>query len=169
MNQNNHRIHVVLALFVILSLLGGSCQLFARSTETPAATVAAATAPAAVEPAQPTRVSPTLTQAAQAEATAPAEHPGRVVGAVPAFAAFQEPEISKKAVLQPYTVEADLSNVVNPFVLSKAQMERLAKDGIVVSPGNEKEFFTVYEKARYANVPIFVTSDFAAALVPPAL
>ena len=159
MNQNNHRIHVVLALFVILSLLGGSCQLFARSTETPAATVAAATAPAAVEPAQPTRVSPTLTQAAQAEATAPAEHPGRVVGAVPAFATFQEPEMSKKAVLQPYTVEADLSNVVNPFVLSKAQMERLAKDGIVVSPGNEKEFFTVYEKARYANVPIFVTSD----------
>lgn len=29
----------------------------------------------------------------------------------------------------------------------------------MVSPGNEKEFFTVYEQARYANVPIFVTSD----------
>ncbi len=38
-------------------------------------------------------------------------------------------------------------------------MERLGKDGFVVNPGNEKEFFSLYEKARYDNVPIFVTSD----------
>jgi hypothetical protein len=56
-------------------------------------------------------------------------------------------------------VAADLSNVVVPFVLSEAQRARLAQDGLVVSPGMEKEFFTVYEKARYANLPIFVTSD----------
>jgi len=45
------------------------------------------------------------------------------------------------------------------FALSDDQRQRLAQDGFVVSPGAEKEFFTVYEKARYANVPIFVTSD----------
>jgi hypothetical protein len=56
-------------------------------------------------------------------------------------------------------VAPDLSNVRVSFVLSEAQRERLARDGFVISPGSEKEFFTVYEKARYANVPIFVTSD----------
>jgi hypothetical protein len=56
-------------------------------------------------------------------------------------------------------IAADLSNVRVAFVLSQAQQERLARDGLVVSPGAEKEFFTVYEKARYANEPIFVTSD----------
>jgi len=35
----------------------------------------------------------------------------------------------------------------------------LQQNGLVVSPGSELEFFTVYEKARYANEPIFVTSD----------
>ncbi|HOS80737.1 MAG TPA: DUF3160 domain-containing protein, partial [Anaerolineae bacterium] len=40
------------------------------------------------------------------------------------------------------------------------QRARLARDGVVGSPGaQEKEFFTLYEKARYANVPIFITSD----------
>src|SRR5690606_32144587 len=50
-------------------------------------------------------------------------------------------------------------NVTNAFILSQEQIERLSQDGFVVTPGSEKEFFTVYEKARYANVPIFVTSD----------
>lgn len=150
MHQNNKQIHAMLALFAILALLGGSCQLAQRAVETPAATAA---------PAQPTVTQPTLTQAAQVEPTFPPERPERVVGVLPAFANFQEPETSKKALLQPYAVQADLGNVVNPFLLSKAQLERLAKDGFVVTPGSEKEFFTVYEKARYANVPIFVTSD----------
>jgi len=56
-------------------------------------------------------------------------------------------------------IAPDLSNVRVPFVLSQSQLERLAQDGFVVSPGTEKEFFTLYEKARYANVPIFVSSD----------
>ncbi len=172
MNRNKLRIRAVLALFVILSLAGGSCQMAARAVQTPtasgkmetavaagvatvvatAAAQAAATATAPGLPAQPTSVPPT--QAAQVEPT-----PERAAGAVPVFASYKEPETSKQAALQPYTVAPDLSNVVNPFILSKAQVERLGKDGFVVSPGNEKEFFTVYEKARYANVPIFVTSD----------
>src|SRR5690606_22604838 len=54
---------------------------------------------------------------------------------------------------------AGLDNVVVPFVLSNEQRARLAESGFVISPGVEKEFFTVYEKARYSNVPTFVTSD----------
>jgi hypothetical protein len=56
-------------------------------------------------------------------------------------------------------IAPDLSNVLVPFVLSDEQLQRLAGDGFVVSQGSEKEFFTVYEKARYNNQPIFVTSD----------
>ncbi|MBE0697639.1 MAG: DUF3160 domain-containing protein, partial [Anaerolineaceae bacterium] len=150
MIQKNKLAYALLAIFAVLSLVGSSCQLFTSATNTPVAiTVQASTV----------EVQPTLTQAAQVQPTSPPERPERVVGAVPAFATFNEPETSKKAVLQPYTLEANLSNVVNPFLLSAAQVERLGKDGFVVTPGNEKEFFTIYEKARYANVPIFVTSD----------
>jgi len=57
-------------------------------------------------------------------------------------------------------IAPDLSNVYVPTVLSAEQRARLARDGVVGSPGaQEKEFFTLYEKARYANVPIFITSD----------
>jgi hypothetical protein len=156
MNQNKKRPYTMLALFTILVLVGGSCQLFSRTAVTPAPTPDTAAAVATAVATLKIGIAPTQTQAAQVEPTAALE---RAVGAVPAFAAFKEPETSKKAVLQPYTVQADLGNVVNPFLLSKTQIERLGKDGFVVSPGNEKEFFTVYEKARYANVPIFVTSD----------
>ena len=56
-------------------------------------------------------------------------------------------------------IAPDMGNVLVPFALSPDQLTRLGQNGIVVSPGVEKEFFTVYEKARYDNVPIFVTSD----------
>jgi hypothetical protein len=75
------------------------------------------------------------------------------------FAAFIEPEVQVGGTVEHEPIAPDLGNVRVPFVLSEAQRERLAHDGFVVSPGVEKEFFTVYEKARYANVPVFVTSD----------
>ena len=56
-------------------------------------------------------------------------------------------------------VSPGLKNVRIPFALSQARLTPDSTDGFVVSPGVEKEFFTLYEKARYANVPIFVTSD----------
>jgi hypothetical protein len=56
-------------------------------------------------------------------------------------------------------IAPDLSNVRNPFLLSQVQIDRLAEEGFVVSPGDDREFFTLYEQARYDNVPIFVTSD----------
>jgi hypothetical protein len=75
------------------------------------------------------------------------------------FASFDKPAVNAEPVIHHEEIAPDLSNVRNPFVLSQSQLDRLAADGFVVSPGNEKEFFTLYEQARYDNVPIFVTSD----------
>jgi hypothetical protein len=77
----------------------------------------------------------------------------------PRFALFEEPAITVRPAIFHDPIAPDLSNVVVPFVLSEAQRAQLAEAGVVVSPGMEKEFFTVYEKARYANLPVFVTSD----------
>jgi len=48
-------------------------------------------------------------------------------------------------------IAPDLSNVLVPSVLSEEQLTRLARDGVAANPGVEKEFFTVYEQARYAS------------------
>ena len=77
----------------------------------------------------------------------------------PRFASFEESPGEVTAFVQQEKIAPDISNVRNSFLLSKTQIERLGKDGFVVSPGKEKEFFSLYEKARYDNVPIFVTSD----------
>lgn len=143
-------LHALLAFIAILSLAGSSCQLLSRAAEQPTQ-----------EGKQQTTVEVQPTTALEESEVVPTAEPRpeRVEGAVPAFATFREAETSQQAGLQPYTVEPDLGNVVNPFLLSDQQIERLVNDGFVVTPGVEKEFFTVYEKARYANVPIFVTSD----------
>ncbi|HSJ55803.1 MAG TPA: DUF3160 domain-containing protein, partial [Anaerolineae bacterium] len=75
------------------------------------------------------------------------------------FALYDEPAVRVEPAVAHEPIAPDLSNVRVPFILSEAQLERLARDGFVVTPGDEREFFTVYEQARYANVPIFVTSD----------
>jgi hypothetical protein len=79
--------------------------------------------------------------------------------AMPVFAPYNEPAVNAiPAVTQP-AIASDLSNVRVSFLLSDGLRTRLAQNGFVVAPGTEKEFFTVYEKARYANQPVFVTSD----------
>jgi hypothetical protein len=85
--------------------------------------------------------------------------PGALAGLDLVFARFGEPAVEVLPAVQHEPIAPDLANVQVPFVLSDAQRARLTEDGFVVSPGTEKEFFTVYELARYANVPVFVTSD----------
>jgi hypothetical protein len=75
------------------------------------------------------------------------------------FASYEKPGVEAEPVIHHEGIAPDLSNVRNPFLLSQAQVDRLARDGFAVSPGDDKEFFTLYEQARYNNVPIFVTSD----------
>ncbi len=163
MNPLFKPIRVILSLVVIFSLVSVSCKTLTGAVEQPTATTKAGEVVPTVKATDDT--GPMQTQAAQVEPTAavePTATPGKPLrpeGAIPPFATFKEVRASKTANLQPYSIQADLANVVNPFILSQEQIKQLEKDGFVVTPGGEKEFFTVYEKARYANVPIFVTSD----------
>jgi len=79
--------------------------------------------------------------------------------ALPVFAPYDEPVVSVAPAVAHEPIAADLGNVRVPFLLSDGLRQRLADNGFVVAPGTEKEFFTVYEKARYDNQPAFVTSD----------
>jgi hypothetical protein len=83
--------------------------------------------------------------------------PGAAV--VPVFAAYEAPVVEARPAVGHEPIAPDLSNVRISLVLSQAQLDRLARDGFVVSPGADKEFFGLYEQARYNNEPIFVTSD----------
>ncbi|HET7009874.1 MAG TPA: DUF3160 domain-containing protein [Anaerolineales bacterium] len=85
---------------------------------------------------------------------------GQVPGlALPVFAEYEEPAVRVEPAVAHEPIAADLSNVRVAFLLAEALRRQLAQEGFVVAPGVEKEFFTVYEKARYDNQPVFVTSD----------
>jgi hypothetical protein len=142
-----------LSLLVILSLLLSACGTAAPTAKT-----------------EPTTAPIPIPTAAQAPTSAPAEAtivpvltkvptPAALASIELVFATFEEPPVAVVPAVHHEPIAADLSNVRVAFALSADQRQRLAQDGFVVSPGAEKEFFTVYEKARYANVPIFVTSD----------
>ena len=75
------------------------------------------------------------------------------------FAKYEEPAVEAAPAISHEPIAPDLSNVVVGFDLSPVQRERLARNGFVVSPGVEKEFFTLYQATRDAEVPVFVTSD----------
>ena len=116
----------------------------ATTAPTPVPTGTPEAARTEAPPAIPTPLSPTSTPSQEAELV---------------FASFEKPAVKAEPVIHHEEIAPDLSNVRNPFLLSQAQLDRLAQDGVVVSPGDEKEFFTLYEQARYDNVPIFVTTD----------
>ncbi len=138
-----------------------------------ALTLSACTAPMEEEEptAAPTQtpLTPTATPAAERITPSPAETatptPAPQPTSTPSqsaelvFASFEKPEVRAEPVMHHQEIAPDLSNVQNPFLLSQEQLDRLATDGFVASPGAEKEFFTLYEQARYENVPILVTSD----------
>jgi hypothetical protein len=77
----------------------------------------------------------------------------------PIFASYQPRTVQPAVPFEQPAIASDLSNVYNPFVLSGDQIKRLGESGVVVSPSDVKEFYTIYERARYDNQPIFVTSD----------
>jgi hypothetical protein len=77
----------------------------------------------------------------------------------PVFAIYNESPVNVSPAVVQDPIAPDLSNVHVAFLLSDGLRQRLAENGFVVAPGVEKEFFTLYEKARYDNQPIFITSD----------
>ncbi len=152
-----------LLILVIAALWLAACR--EAPTPTPTAAVTAAVPSPTIPPvASPTIVIPAVTRTSPPPTAAPTAVPTVPAGEVairpmPRFASFRESPVDAAPALVEEPIAPDLSNVLVPFVFSPDQRARLAQSGVVVSPGVEKEFFTVYEQARYANVPIFVTSD----------
>ena len=147
--KTSRRIRLVWIASLVVALAAGACSLVSvpsppAPTEIPAAVPTAVPGPTEAPTVSPSPIPPT---------------PAPSVRAGPVFASFKEPVVDAVPVLYHEPVAPDLGNVQVPFVLSQSQLERLARDGFVVTPGVEKEFFTLYERARYANVPILVTSD----------
>jgi len=151
------RTRILLSLLTLVELLLGACGPVPPSTPKPTTTPVPVSAPTETPstPSTPLRASPSP----PAETPAALPTPAALTSVKPVFAPFEEPAVEAVPAIHHEPIAPDLSNVRISFALSEAQRERLARDGFVVSPGVEKEFFTVYEKARYANVPIFVTSD----------
>jgi hypothetical protein len=86
-----------------------------------------------------------------------AQEPGG--GAAKPFATYKEPPVNGTPQVKQPPIARDLTNVNVPFVLTKPQREQLGAAGFVVSPGVDKEFFTLYEQGRYNYQPLFVTTD----------
>ncbi len=149
---------------LLFALLMGSCKGRSRPQDPTPVPATPTTLPTAMVPtASPTPVpSPTARPSETAPPTAlptAPPPPEPAAASQPVFAAYQEPAVQAAAALPAGEIAPNLENVRNPFALSPAQITRLAQDGFVVSPGDEKEFFMLYEDARYRNIPIFVTSD----------
>ena len=90
------------------------------------------------------RVPPTATPAE----SAPEPPSELLVEAMPRFAMYSPRPVDTTPSMFHDPIAPDMSNVLVPFALSPDQLARLGESGVVVSPGTEKEFFTVYEKAR---------------------
>ena len=140
----------VLNLILVAAFISGACNFLALSREeaTPASATETPVTEASPVPDLPTQ---------EPEATQPTLPFTLTQG--PRFAVYEEIAGTVVPMITHDPIAPDLGNVRVPFLLSVAQRQRLATNGFVVSPGTEREFFTVYEKARYANLPIFVSSD----------
>ena len=154
MRKLSRAVKLALYLSAILLILSCNFPMPAREpsgTEQPRASATLAIEPEADITSTP-KEEPTSTPKPAADSQIPKV-------ASPVFATYREPKVNVEPSLAPPAVAPGLSNVTVPFALSEGQRERLAEVGFVVTPGTEKEFFMLYEEARYRNVPIFVTSD----------
>ena len=141
----------VLRLLLAAALLIGACNFFDHLPQ-PLATAVGGDPTAAPATEVPPGVTPS-TEVTESPAISIKTSSG------PRFAKYDESPGEVATLISHEVIASDLNNVSNPFLLSKAQMEHLGRDGFVVSPAGEKEFYMLYEKARYNNVPIFATSD----------
>ena len=94
---------------------------------------------------------------------APVEIPENVRS--PGFARYyQAVPVSLPGSLPPvanYGLPVDLASMTNPepFALGPAQEAMLGQNGFVVRPAEWLEFFQLYERTRYADRPVFITTD----------
>lgn len=146
--------HIFIGFLMIVSMIASSCNFLSNSRNIPETPT---------QPPKEAEVTAVLSETPPAKATELATEtplPSKTVkDPALVFASFDEPAVNVQPAPSIGQAPPAIKDVYNAFLLSDAQLTKLAQDGFVVSPGVEKEFFTVYEKARYGNVPIFVTSD----------
>jgi hypothetical protein len=75
------------------------------------------------------------------------------------FANYPQPKPVAEPKASGLTIAPDLSNVQVASIISEEQRQQLGQHGFVISPDSTKEFYEVYERARYNFEPNFVTSD----------
>jgi hypothetical protein len=77
------------------------------------------------------------------------------------FATYEEIEVNINSKVPSYSVEEDLSNVINAddFTFSEEAKNLLAKNAFMVKPSYYNEFFPLYEQNRYSYTPSFITTD----------
>jgi hypothetical protein len=77
------------------------------------------------------------------------------------FGTYQKISITLPKTFQGYSLPVNASALTNlkQFNFSPAQTALLTQNGFVVAPADWREFFQVYEDARYKELPIFVTTD----------
>ncbi len=151
--MKNPKVRSFWRLLIVLVVLLSACSK-------PKATPIPADTPVSIEPSKTAieapSVVPTVAQQETPTASVSLDIP---LSEMPKFASFQLPAVAAAPVPPAIVPAQDLSNVQIPFALSQEQLDLLANNGFVVSPGADKEFFSLYEQSRYDNQPIFVTSD----------
>src|SRR5262245_2430589 len=95
-------------------------------------------------------------QGSAASTPKPQTGPTPILAPVPAgaqkdlrFAEFKPGQVDTSGSLAPYQIAQDIGNVVVANALTPDQLSFIQRNGFVVSPGSELEFYTVYEKGRY--------------------
>ena len=77
------------------------------------------------------------------------------------FGTYQKISINLPKTFQGYALPVKTGALANlqQWKFSPAQAALLSQNGFVVAPADWREFFQVYEDARYKELPIFVTTD----------
>ncbi len=77
------------------------------------------------------------------------------------FATYEQVAVEFQPQVPAYTVNSDLSNIINSenFSFSDEARQLLTQNAFVVKPSYYDEFFSLYEKNRYDYIPSFVTTD----------
>ena len=173
--KRSDRIRRGIAILVLVSMLAGCATTPIPPTQPPAAT--STTAPSAT-PAEPTpTVPPTETPLpptvepsstptepppvpTETPAPEPVPTPAKVAQAG-RFAPYRPVSVDLPARYQGYALPLAPDQLANrdDFAFSPAQEALLAGNGFVVAPAAYKEFFHLYEEARYRELPLFVTTD----------
>lgn len=159
----------VATLCVAASLVIGAASC-GPSPQPASPTIGTSTAP--VTPAGaavPTVAAPSSTSVAGPSPSAPGEGTPTPAWAIPTpgagqagrFATYRPVSSDVTPRVKPYNVAADLGNVeiAEEYQLSPEARALLAKNAFVVTPGDYKEFFHLYEELSYDHLPAFITTD----------